>query len=78
MTQSVEAKMGGIKRKKQFIDNKSKIVEMQDETLLTYYNKNQESKLAKEMFIQRIAESFTYLVLFPTGLLLTFGTNPLT
>lgn len=78
LTQMLDANLGDKKRKKQLIENNSKTVDMRDETLLSYYEKHQENKLMKEMFIQRIGESFTYLVLFPTGLLLTYCTNPLT
>lgn len=47
----------------------SKSLNLQDERLLQYYQ-NDAGKKVKSVFVQRISDSNTYVVLFPTGLLL--------
>ena len=47
-----------------------------DEKIAEYYYNAQNRRL-KPMFIQRIADSTSYLILFPTGLITLVSSNPL-
>ena len=47
-----------------------------DEKIAEYYDNPQRRDL-KPMFIQRIADSTSYFILFPTGLIMLVSSNPL-
>ena len=50
---------------------------IKDDTVIAYYEDEQLKNLGS-FFLQRIDDSQTYILLFPTGLLLMCGTNPFT
>ena len=52
------------------------MVIFKDEALINYYN-NDEQRLIKPFFIQRIIDSGLYLIIFPSGLLMLIGFTPL-
>ena len=52
------------------------MVIFKDEALINYYN-NEEQRLIKPFFIQRIIDSGLYLIIFPSGLLMLIGFTPL-
>lgn len=49
---------------------------MKEESLAAYYE-NPQSRSIKPFFLQRMADSNTYLLIFPTGLLLLLSAAPL-
>ena len=65
------------KMKYKAIDSKDQVISLKDEELLVYYENKNKRKL-KSFFIQRVMESNNYILVFPTGLLLSISVNPLT
>jgi hypothetical protein len=59
------------------IDSKDQVISLKDEELLVYYENKNKRKL-KSFFVQRVMESNNYILVFPTGLLLSISVNPLT
>ena len=51
-------------------------IPIKDDQLIQYYN-NEQNRQLKSIFVQRISDSSTYVILFPTGLLFMLSTNPL-
>ena len=49
---------------------------IKDDQLNSYYE-NEQNRQLKSIFVQRISDSSTYVILFPTGLLLMVSYNPL-
>lgn len=49
-----------------------------DATLLQYYRMNRKAEIYHKVLVQKISESSSYIVLFPTGLMLVVGALPLT
>lgn len=48
---------------------------IKDESLVQYYD-NRTGRALTPIFCQRIVDSPTYILIFPTGLLLQVGINP--
>ena len=59
------------------LNNNTKSVIIKDDQMQLLYSNERDSKLMIDMFVQRIAETKFYLILFPSGLLVSFNSNPL-
>ena len=59
------------------LHNNTKSVVIKDDQMQLLYENERDSKLMKDMFVQRIGESKYYIILFPTGLLVSFNSSPL-
>jgi hypothetical protein len=59
------------------ISQKEQSISIEDESLKNYYMNRYERKLVR-FFIHKISDSNTYIIIFPTGLLLMVAYNPMT
>jgi len=60
------------------LSSKNQSITIKNKQLVFLYDNDRDCKLIKNLFVWRIADSNSYLVLFPSGLLLNLNSNPLT
>ena len=64
-----------VKKKHGPIASKDQVISLKDEDLKIYYENKSKRKLPS-FFVQRIMDSNNYLIIFPTGLLVTISVSP--